>query len=122
MANPAPGFKSHPEHMITLSEPRKVTVHQAGRLVAESTAAILLTERGYPPRAYVPRADVVAALTPTEKTTHCPFKGDTTYFDVVVDGAAFPNAAWSYPTPFDEMAPITGHVAFDDTFEISAPA
>jgi len=119
MANPAPGFRDHPEHKIMLDTgPDPVTVTKDGEIVAATTTAVILREDGYPTRAYVPRRDVTATLTPTGKSTHCPFKGDTTYYDVTVGGQALSNVAWSYEQPYGEMAPIAGHVAFDDSFEV----
>lgn len=50
---------------------------------------------------YFPRADVdMAVLVPVDKTTHCPLKGDTEYFDIVVDGERIPEAAWPTSTPW----------------------
>lgn len=119
MANPAPGFRDRPDHAILLDTgPDPVTVTLNGALVAATTTAVILREDGYPARAYVPRKDVVATLEPTEKTTHCPFKGDTAYFDVVADGERVANGAWSYEAPFDEMRAIAGHVCFGDAFEV----
>lgn len=119
MANKAPGFAAHPEHTITLSAPSDAAVAYGGTAVARSNTAIHLTEDRYPPRAYLPRADITAELKKSEKTTYCPFKGDTVYFHVTVDGATLENAAWSYETPFDEMAAIAHLVAFDDRFAVS---
>jgi uncharacterized protein (DUF427 family) len=119
MANPAPGFRQKPDHKILLDTgPDPVTVTLNGEIVAATTSAVILREDGYPARAYVPRKDVTAPLTPTDKTTHCPFKGDTVYFDVTVGGDQVKNAAWSYEAPYDEMSPIANHVAFDDVFEV----
>lgn len=119
MANPAPGFEKHPEHRILLDTgPDPVTVMLDGEIVAATTSAVVLRENGYPARAYIPREDVTAELVPTDKTTHCPFKGDTVYFDVMVRGQPVHNAAWSYEAPYDEMSPIAGHVCFDDTFDV----
>ena len=119
MDNPAPGFRKRPAHRIVLdagSDP--VTVMLGEAIVAMTTAAVVLREDGYPARAYVPERDVRATLAPTAKTTHCPFKGDTVYFDVTVGGTTVRNAAWSYRTPYDEMAAIAGLVSFDDRFEV----
>jgi uncharacterized protein (DUF427 family) len=44
--------------------------------------------------------------------THCPWKGEASYYDVVVDGAANRDAAWYYPSPKDAAASIKDHVAF----------
>ncbi|MEM7695214.1 MAG: DUF427 domain-containing protein [Pseudomonadota bacterium] len=119
MPNPAPGFLRHPHHTITIAPPARLSVHINGTLIAKSVAARQLQEDGYPPRAYIPAADIFATLERTQRTTHCPFKGDTQYFDVSISGQTFENAAWCYPAPFDEMAAIEGHIAFDDRFEFS---
>lgn len=119
MSNPAPGFKTRPDHTITLTPGANVTVMLEGTPVAISQNAVLLNEKGYPARAYVPLADVDATLNETDKTTYCPFKGNTRYFTVSAGGQALENAAWSYPTPYDEMADIVDLVAFDDRFSIA---
>ncbi len=119
MDNPAPGFRDHPDHSIILDTgPDPVTVMLGGDIVAMTTSAIVLREDGHPVRAYIPKGDIGAALSPTDKTTHCPFKGDTVYFDVKTGNQRLENAAWAYEHPYDEMAPLAGHVAFDDRFEI----
>ena len=119
MTNKAPGFVDRPDHKIMLDTgPDPVTVTLNGDIVAVTTAAIVMREDGHPVRAYIPKSDLTAILTPTEKTTHCPFKGDTVYYDVEAAGQRFENAAWSYDHPYDEMAAIAGHVAFDDRFVV----
>ncbi len=120
MDNPAPGFRAHPDHKIMLDTGTDaVTIMLGGEIVAMTTAAVILREDGYPARAYVPRGDVTASLSPSAKTTHCPFKGDTRYFDVTAGGTTLDAAAWSYEAPYDEMAPIAGHIAFDERFAIT---
>ena len=61
----------------------------------------------------MPREDVVAGLTRTDRRTHCPFKGDASYWTVAVDGACLENAAWSYEDPIPQSAAIAGHLCFD---------
>lgn len=52
-------------------------------------------------------------LQPSTHRTTCPWKGTASYFDVVVDGAVNPHAAWTYPQPSDRAAPlIAGRIAF----------
>jgi len=117
MDNPAPGFRDHPEHTIVLdSAPGIVTVRHGETVIARSERAVILNEDRYPPRAYVPRGDVRSALVPSERSTHCPFKGDTVYFHVDLEGGRLADAAWAYETPFDEMTAIAGLVSFDDRF------
>ena len=51
-------------------------------------------------------------LEPTEHATHCPYKGDAGYFSIPLGGERSANAAWTYETPFEGVAPIKGHLAF----------
>jgi uncharacterized protein (DUF427 family) len=53
-------------------------------------------------------------LESSDLSTHCPFKGDASYFRYAADDAheASEEVAWSYETPFDQMATIRGHLAF----------
>jgi uncharacterized protein (DUF427 family) len=54
----------------------------------------------------------MALLSRSERTTHCPYKGDASYYSVTAGGKALENAIWTYETPFPAMAGITGHLAF----------
>ncbi|MDR5876141.1 DUF427 domain-containing protein [Vreelandella gomseomensis] len=88
---------------------QRVQVHVDGTLLADSTNALELRETGYPPRRYIPREDVrMDLLTPSETTTHCPFKGDTVYFSLGDNQ----DIAWSYEQPIEGMETIAGRVAF----------
>lgn len=112
-ANPAPGFANHPEWKITL-EPlgKPVSVSADGIELAATDDAILMHEGTYPPVIYVPLADVIFdRLVRTDTSTHCPFKGDASYWRIA-GGNAGPDVMWSYETPFDEMAEIKGYAAF----------
>lgn len=60
---------------------------------------------------YIPRQDVaLEQLSPSMTRTHCPYKGEASYFSVR-DGAT-KDVAWSYEDPFDHMLIIKGHLAF----------
>ena len=48
----------------------------------------------------------------SEHHTVCPWKGTASYYDVVVEGNANPQAAWYYPDPKPEAANIKNYVAF----------
>jgi uncharacterized protein (DUF427 family) len=65
-----------PDHPITISPAEgKVRVTVAGRIVAESTRALQLKEKGYPPVYYVPREDAdMSLLVRTTHYTYCPYK------------------------------------------------
>ncbi|PYH89555.1 DUF427 domain protein [Aspergillus ellipticus CBS 707.79] len=51
-------------------------------------------------------------FTPTDLSTHCPWKGDASYYSIRIGDKTVPNAAWFYPTPFEAAAKIKDHVAF----------
>lgn len=51
-------------------------------------------------------------LTESAKVTRCPWKGEASYFNVVVDGQTNQDAAWVYLDPKEAAAEIAGHVAF----------
>lgn len=101
-------------HPIAIAhQPGRVRIVLAGETVAESGTALRLTEASYPPVIYIPRSDIRDAFfVASSHTTHCPYKGDAAYFDLVVGEVRRPNAVWSYEAPFPAVAAIAGHVAF----------
>lgn len=107
----APGYRKHPDHRITTKPAgARVQVRFNGEVIADSQDAILLEEGSYPPVYYFPRKDVkMERLKRSTHSTHCPFKGDASYYSLV-NGAQ--NAVWTYETPYDEMSAIKEHVAF----------
>ncbi len=116
---------SEPRHFMRIvpaSKERSASVSDT--VIAQSTKAAVVKEVGldlYDHVTYFPRADVnMSALDPIEKTTHCPLKGDTEYFDLVLDGERIAEAAWSYVDTIDVAAELRGLVAFDTTKVIVA--
>jgi uncharacterized protein (DUF427 family) len=76
--------------------------------VLDTTGGMLLYESNIPPVLYVPEADVRHdLLTPSDHTTHCPFKGDATYWNV---GSA-ENAIWTYREPIESATFLLGYMA-----------
>jgi uncharacterized protein (DUF427 family) len=103
-----------PDHPITI-EPTKgrVVVTVAGKVVADSAAALTLREATYPPVQYIPMRDVdQSLLVPTSHSTYCPYKGDCSYYSIPAGGAKTENAVWVYKTPYEAVAQIKDHVAF----------
>jgi len=103
-----------PDHPITITQnPKRVRVTAGGVVIAETSKALVLKEAKYPAVQYVPREDAnMALLERTERTTHCPYKGDASYYSVKADGKTLDNAIWTYETPFPAMTEISGHLAF----------
>jgi len=103
-----------PDHPITITpNPTRVRVTAGGTVIADTTHALTLKEASYPPVHYIPRADAeMALLAATDRSTHCPYKGDASYFSINADGQTLANAIWSYEQPFPAMAEIAGFLAF----------
>lgn len=103
-----------PDHPITIQPSLdRVTVKFAGQVIADSARALTLREAKYPPVQYIPKSDVrMDLLTPTQHSTHCPYKGDASYFTIKVGDRTSENAIWCYETPFDAVSEIAGHLAF----------
>ncbi|MFB7268895.1 DUF427 domain-containing protein [Streptomyces sp. NPDC056244] len=105
-------------HTITVEQGTEhVRVVRDGQVLAESRRPLVLRETGSPVRYYLPPEDVrTDLLTPSETTTHCPFKGDAAYWSL--PGAE--DLVWAYPTPKDEVAPIKDHFCFYETEVVAA--
>ena len=104
-----------PDHPITIerSDDKPVTVRFNGRMVAETRHPLIMREAKYPPVLYIPRSDVAGdVLQRTSHRSHFPYKGDASYFSVVVNGTAAENAAWSYEDPYPAMQAIKEYIAF----------
>jgi uncharacterized protein (DUF427 family) len=101
-------------HPITIAPTESsVTVRVNGVVLAQTTNALALQEAGYPAVQYVPLADVdLELIRPTDTQTYCPYKGDASYYTIVVDGTEIPDAIWTYTQPYPAVAEIAGHVAF----------
>lgn len=104
---------THP-HAITIEPNRnRVQVTFNGKVIANTSRALVLREGPLPPTQYIPREDVnMSCLRPTTHSTHCPFKGDASYFTVGVDGKTAENAVWTYEAPLSAVAGIRNYVAF----------
>ena len=103
-----------PDHPITITpNPNSVRISVGGQVIAETCRALTLQEASYPPVQYIPRQDAnISLLEKTARTTHCPYKGDASYFSIVAGDDLLPNAVWSYEAPFPAMAEIAGYLAF----------
>ena len=99
---------------ITLaSNPNRVVVRVGGEVVADTTRALVMRAPGTPDQQYIPREDVdMTRLVRTQLVTHCPYKGDASYWSIRSGPRTVENAVWSYETPYDDMTPITGYLAF----------
>jgi uncharacterized protein (DUF427 family) len=99
-----------PRHRLLLHPfPRRVRARFAGEVVLDSTRGALLHESNILPRLYVPLEDVRADLLErTDHATHCPFKGDASYWSVRVGDRVAENAVWTYEDPIAEASWLRG--------------
>lgn len=108
------------DHITIKKAPGTWAVRAGGAVIGETNAALELHEGGYAPVIYFPRADVAMAfLDATGKTSHCPHKGDASYFSLVTKSRRLENAVWSYEAPHDSVAAIKDHLAFYAMEEIA---
>jgi uncharacterized protein (DUF427 family) len=107
-------FERYPEYRIEV-EPLdgRLCITVAGRCVADTRRALVLRESDHEPVYYVPFEDVRREwLEPSSRQTHCPFKGDASYWSLRVGDQYRENAVWAYEDPYDEVAGLRRHLAF----------
>ncbi|MEW5423093.1 DUF427 domain-containing protein [Amorphus sp. 3PC139-8] len=91
----------------------RVVVTHGNTVIADTARALAMHEADYPVVFYVPKADVAMNfLDPTDHSTHCPYKGDASYWSVESGGERAENAVWAYVEPLPGVAEIKDHVAF----------
>ncbi len=103
------------DHPIEINpEPRRVRVVAGGQVIAQTTRALSLREASDPAVLYIPREDArMDFLRPSDHSTHCPHKGDASYFSLCLATGLEPDAVWSYERPSSPgVAAIAGHLAF----------
>ena len=89
------------------------TVRAGGAILVESKNALALSEDGHDEVVYFPRSDIAMAfLDDSDKSTHCPKKGDASYFSIVTKSKTLQDAAWSYESPVEGAERIKDHIAF----------
>ncbi len=101
-------------HRITIEpHPKRVTVTVGGQTVADSSRVLALREGSLRPTLYFPKEDVQqSALKSSTLSSHCPFKGDASYYHLQVNDMLVENAVWTYKEPIAEVAQIQDYVAF----------
>jgi uncharacterized protein (DUF427 family) len=113
---PGPGQESvwdYPRPPRLEPTSRHIVVSWRGHPIADTTRAHRVLETSQPPAYYLDPADVdLTVLRPSPHVTFCEWKGQATYFDVVIDDAVAPAAVWTYRHPVPAFDPIRDHLAF----------
>jgi len=108
---------THPRDPYTrvdiLPSSRHVRIEVDGVTIAETSKPTLLFETNLPVRYYLPKTHIrMDILTPSESTSHCPYKGDAEYWSFALGDSVKADIAWSYRTPLPESQKIAGLISF----------
>ena len=79
-----------------------------GSILAESDDTVVVEGNHYFPAESLDRR----FFEPCRRRSTCPWKGEASYYDLVVDGQRNPASAWYYPDPKPEAESIRGRIAF----------
>ncbi|KAF7531663.1 hypothetical protein G7054_g8666 [Neopestalotiopsis clavispora] len=82
-----------------------------GTIVADASAYEVVEGNIYFP----PSAIKSEYFTKTSHTTHCPWKGDASYYTLKIGDKELENAAWYYPDTKEKANHIKDYVAFYKT-------
>lgn len=102
------------DHRVVFEPCRKrVRAISGTETIADSTDTVLALETGHLPVYYFPRADVrMELLRPTDRRTHCPYKGEASYWSIESGSRTIDNAVWCYERPLAAAETIAGRLAF----------
>jgi uncharacterized protein (DUF427 family) len=114
ISSPVHQHAGTPDHPIVIGPAGgRIRIVFAGRVVADSDDALMLTEAGYGPVFYLPPQHVdFALLERSSHATRCPYKGEAAYYSIRVEGRTAENAAWCYERPLESVSAIAGRLAF----------
>lgn len=113
---PGPGQESvwdYPRPPVVEPVAERLRVEFGGETVAQTDRGLRVLETSHPPAYYFPRDDVrMELLEPDVGTTFCEFKGEATYFAIVVGDRVAPMAAWTYESPSPGYEELAGMLSF----------
>ena len=97
----------------TVHSSRRVRVEVDGETIAVTNRPVLLFETGLPTRYYIPKLDVrMDLLESSDTVTHCPYKGDATYWNLRLGDKTFKDFVWVYRRPIPEIPKIENLLCF----------
>lgn len=86
-----------------------------GEVIAESNETKVIENNHYFPPDSIYRQYYKSS----ETHTHCPWKGQASYYTIEVSGQTNPDAAWYYPETSELAKQIKGYVAFWKGVEVT---
>jgi uncharacterized protein (DUF427 family) len=117
MDSPDPGpwsaWRERPDYRVELLvRTNTMTARLGDAQLAHSNECLVVDEQDHGLVVYFPPDAVdFSRLEPVSLRTVCPFKGEASYWRA--PAADRPWVAWSYPSPFPEVARLAGYIAFD---------
>jgi uncharacterized protein (DUF427 family) len=104
---------SYPRPAIAEPSSRRIRIVHQGIVITDTGASIRTIETSHPPSYYIPLSDIMpGVLQPSGRQSFCEWKGDATYFDLVVGEVRLRDVGWSYPDPSLDFHLLRGYVAF----------
>jgi uncharacterized protein (DUF427 family) len=104
---------SYPRPAIAEPSSRRIRIVHQGIVITDTGASIRTIETSHPPSYYIPLSDIMpGVLQPSGRQSFCEWKGDATYFDLVVGEVRLRDVGWSYPDPSPDFHLLRGYVAF----------
>ena len=107
------GWDGAPAHRLFFEPyPRRLRALVGDRVVLDTVRGRLLHESGLPPAVYLPFDDLDGALLERTRTsTHCPFKGDASYWTLRVGERVLEDAVWAYEQPLEAAPWLAGYAS-----------
>ena len=114
---PQPGQESvwdYPRPPRLERSPKQVKIIFDRVTIADSCNTYRVLETSHPPVYYIPPQDIeMKYLKPVvSQRSFCEWKGLAGYYNLEVSDKQVVNAAWYYPQPTTEFAPIQNYLAF----------
>lgn len=101
------------DHIRITPAASSVTITAGGTTLGTTARALELQEGSYAAVLYIPRDDIdMTKLEKTARSSTCPWKGRASYYSIRTEAGTLDNAVWSYETPIDGAAQISGHLGF----------
>ena len=112
---PGPGQESvwdYPRPPRLEPSDRRIRVIFNGVTIADSRRAYRVLETSHPPVYYLSPEDVrMEYFARAKGSSVCEWKGQASYYDLIVGDRRAEAVAWAYPAPTAAFAPIAGYLA-----------
>ena len=113
---PGPGQESvwaYPRPPRLEASTHHIVIVFNGETIADTRSAYRVLETSHPPTYYLPPADLqMQRLQSVSGSSLCEWKGQASYYDLLVGARRAQRVAWTYHRPSAAFAPITGYLAF----------